>query len=105
MPQQTDINPLSDPHDLPDTKEWERLFRACICSPNVNLDDRERVDLLFLLNDFRGMGTVIRAGKLAPLIYPDGRWESQEEYDDFKERYLKPYAKEIKILLEEAKAI
>ena len=49
------------------------------------------------VHGFRCGGTRIKRGKLGWVLRPDvdptGRtaWESQAEYDEFKERFLKPY--------------
>jgi len=52
-----------------------------------------------VLNGFRCNGTRLKAGSmrgegiwsLQPDFEPTEAWESQEEYDDFKKRYLGPY--------------
>ncbi|WP_426450638.1 hypothetical protein ACP26L_01185 [Paenibacillus sp. S-38] len=93
---------LTDPRpDLEkDSKLWSRLIRECIFLP----DRRKALELSFRLWTIRSIGTIIRwthhGSRLEPiLLSPDSAWPSQEFYDEMKDKYLKPYAAEIRTLL------
>mgnify|MGYP001175584185 CR=1 FL=1 len=89
-PEQPEPPASRDPR--PDLKEDSALWDALL-----RIAETRNEQFAGVLNGFRCGGTRVRKGKsgwvLRPDIDPTGRaaWESQDEYDEFKERFLKPY--------------
>lgn len=85
-----------------DTNLWIKLLRGA-----AYLEDRE---IAFRLSKrlwtMRCIGTQLkptREGmKFIPIIEPEGLWPSQEWFDEFKLRDLKPYKNEIQFLIDRA---
>lgn len=83
-----------------DSGMWRKIFRTFI-----KLEDEERSFKLHkIFYELRGMGTKLRITenglRLFPMIYPEGIWESEEEFNQHKIKYLKPFTSEIKELFE-----
>ena len=81
--------------DLPEDSElWARLLK---------LAARENSDLVAILHAFRCLGTRIRQGRsgyvLRPDVAPIWAWPSREEYEEERDRWLKPHRREITSLL------
>jgi hypothetical protein len=76
------------PDLMEDSSLWDALLRIA---------ETRSEKFAGTLHGFRCGGTRIKRGKLGWVLRPDvdptGRtaWESQAEYDEFKERFLKPY--------------
>lgn len=111
---QESLYPTQDPRpDLQeDAEKWTALLKAA--------DEKDRgagrvygeIDTICgILNSFRCGGTRLRAGKVAGQqmwvlkadIDPTGQtaWDSQEEYNDFRTRYLQPWGDVLPELLNE----
>lgn len=92
---------LTDPmtHLNRDSHLWPIVFHNIY---DLHMDKPKAVELHKLLWRTRYMGTeIIRTHidtKLVPLFAPVGYWEDEEMYEVMK-KYLKPYAKEIRQLL------
>lgn len=91
---------VKDPRpDLPDTLFWRVLFVNTFQIVRA----KETYSLHVLLWQMRGMGLMVNRThqeiKLVPLIYPDGKWESMEWFQEMRNKFLVPRAGEIKELL------
>ncbi|WP_138755781.1 hypothetical protein [Paenibacillus sinopodophylli] len=96
------VDLLSDP--LPEQKfdshRWRKLFMLIV----MHVKDRELAyTLLCRMHSIRSIGTVLRRDmhglKFVPLLDPEGAWPDMAFYDDIKQRYLLPYAAELKHLI------
>lgn len=92
---------FSDPRPdlITDSGLWHRLLRFI-----GTLEDRTvAYQLQTLLWTFRSAGTTLRFDgsglKFVPIISEGNYWDSIDEFEDMKKRYLGPYAKEISALL------
>jgi hypothetical protein len=88
------------PKLIQDTHLWVKLFRS-----TAYIEDRKlAIELLIRLNDMRAAGTLLKPSvnglRFVPLIYPDGWYDSVEFFEEIKIKYLKPYATEIRRLLD-----
>ena len=86
---------LEDDHHL-----WQRLLKLCCNLP----DDEQGLELCGVLNGLRCGGTRLVRGKsggfiLRPLIDPRLGWENREEYEYIRDKFAKPHAETIKVLL------
>ncbi|RXZ84454.1 hypothetical protein EBB07_00055 [Paenibacillaceae bacterium] len=93
---------LQDPRtDCPrDSHRWQMIFRlTCQMVPNKLVAVRILKDLWA----FRSFGLTMRRDhngiKFAPTIRKGWAWETMEDYEDMRRRYLAPYTEEIKILV------
>lgn len=83
-----------------DTNNWKRLLRLI-----PELSDKGVAELLQRrLWTLRSLGVILKPTrdglKFIPLIGPECSWEYEIDFEDLKVKYLKPYAAEIKYLLE-----
>jgi hypothetical protein len=89
---------LIDTRTMHDTAKWNKLLRSI---PLTYQDSRGEI-LLRRLWTWRSIGTkiveTVEGNRLYPIIEPGG-WENEEQFNEFKMIYLKPYAREIKELL------
>jgi len=91
--------PLADPR--PDLKEdsalWDRFLKF------ANMEDE---NLAGTLHGFRCMGTRIKIGRngyvLRPDVDPSGdkAWETKEQYEEARDKWLRPHARKIAKLLQ-----
>lgn len=100
------MNRFTDPRPhLADSPLWTSLFRG-----TAHLTDRQRAkELYFHLWSFRYHGAIIQRTsatdmKLYPIYLPDGHWLNEWEFEEMKEKFLKPYAKELNALIQRLEA-
>ena len=78
---------------------WERFLKLACNLP----DEKEAFELVKVLNGMRCAGTRMVKGRasyiLRPLIDEQKGWGSQEEYEEMRDKYLKPYSDKVKVLL------
>lgn len=89
------------PELVQDSKIWQRLLRATMA-----LEDRDKAERLLIgMWQIRALGAQIRPSRdgfrIAPLLQPDGAWESEAEYKDVAGRHLGDCAAEIKQLIQQ----
>lgn len=86
---------LADDHHL-----WQRFLKLACNLP----DEKNAFELVGVLNGIRCGGTLLVKGQsgyiLRPLIDPKRGWSSQQEYEEMRDKYLKPHQKHIKVLLQ-----
>lgn len=85
---------LKDDHPL-----WNRLLQLTFGIT----DDKESFEICGVLNGIRCGGTLLvkskNGYKFQPLIDKQMGFNCREDYDELKEKYLKPHAYQIKVLL------
>lgn len=91
-----EFNPFLDPRpDLEEDSElWARL---------LHLAEKKKSELAGILHGFRCQGTRLKRGRTSYVLRPDidpvRAWPRQEEYEKERDKWLKPYTKEIAALL------
>lgn len=92
------IHLFSDPKPhLPDSPLWTSILRDQLPVSNIN----GKAHLASMLHTLREQGTMIQHGKLVPLVHPGKGWDSEAEFKEMTV-FLKPFAWEIKNLIERA---
>lgn len=86
---------LSEDHHL-----WKRFLKLAANMP----DEKEAYELTGVLNGMRCGGTLLVQGKnggyvLRPLIDPERGWASQEDYEELRDKFLKPHFEKVKVVL------
>lgn len=89
---------LQEDHHL-----WNRLLTLSCSVPDI----KKATDLVGVLHGMRCGGTRLRKGQnggyvLRPDIDPTGctAWESQQAYEEVRDRYLKPHSASLKVVLQ-----
>ena len=87
---------ITDPRPdlIEDSELWTRLLELA--------SERDK-DLAGTLHGFRCQGTRLKRGRTSYVLRPDidpvRAWPSQAEYEKERDKWLKPYTKEIAVLL------
>lgn len=89
------------PEHANDTIRWQRLFRLTV----LMIDDLDRaMRLLSTLWTFRAFGMIMHRDfsgiKFLPVISPGAAFESEEDYQYFKRKYLGPFTDDILRIIE-----